>query len=804
VVDGGVEGGAVGGIGVAVRVVIEVASVPLPVLVEIELVEVGLGGTVVLLVEHAVAVQVVVTKVALGIAVQVLLRGVEEVRAVVLAVGQAVAVEVRVAEIPLAVLVGILLVRVEEAGAGIRALGHAVLVVVLVAGGPVVVLVAVELVGVGDEGAVVVEVGDLVAVLVLLAGIAGPVLVRVLLVRVGGQRAVVAGIGRAVLVVVEVAGIALLVQIRIRLAGVGEVGTVVLRVEHPVAILVEVARVAVAVAVQIGLEGVERLETVVQRIRDAVAVQVRVAGIADVVLIQIVLLRIVHRRAVVRGIGDGVPILVGLETVGLAVLVRVRETLVGLPVAVVVLAVTGLRAPGERGRVERLAVQLVEDAVVVVIPVHAVGQVVAVGIGEPLVEQRVAIIILAVAGLVCTGMDLRVERRAVLAVRDEVVVVVRVAGIAGRVEVEVHLVPVGLERAVVDDVRDSVPVLVGLETVGNAVPVGIGEPFVALPVAVVVLAVAGLHLGLGGPAQELAVRASLRSDASAEGVALDALLAPRPLVHLVVAVVVVAVAELPGRDLGITFGQAVRGAEALADARPPGIARRTVRGGAGIDRPLAAFTLLALGRNALHCRRAEDAQQFLALMPRRAGCSVRAGRAAEEPRRQEVDALIFARHVVDGAVGIEVTGAAQIHHPGGADIDLVRQAGEVEGALPAERAFLLAVLRALLAVGGLDARAGEALLVGLARVAGVARAGLAVEPRSDFGGIRGPGGLRQQLEADPGIGVRGSGLQPSRVAAVRGDGNLGRIAAAPDEQEGQRQEHTSGQSRHRTLPCVAT
>ena len=281
----------------------------------------------------------------------------------------------------------------------------------------------------------------------------------------------------------------------------------------------------------------------------SVAVEVQLAGVAYVVAVEVVLLGVERERAVVLRVRDSVAVYVQVDAVGEPVAIEIAEPLVHLVVAVFVVAVADLGRARMHARVQRRAVfavrrvvavrvlvapvadvvavqvllvgvgqrravvVLVGDAVVVVVGVDAVGQCVAIEVGEVLVDRLVAVIIDAVAGLLGAGGDGGIQGRAVVFVGSPVIVVV------------------------------------GVDTVGQSVPVGVIEQLVDEGVAVVVDPVAGLHRGVadgrvvGGAVGHVrvAVAVVIRIDAVGQPVPLEI---RKALVDDVVAVIIDAVAQL--------------------------------------------------------------------------------------------------------------------------------------------------------------------------------------------------------------------------------------------------------------------
>jgi len=173
----------------------------------------------------------------------------------------------------------------------------------------------------------------------------------------------------------------------------------------------------------------------------------------------------------------------------------------------------------------------------------------------PLVYLSVAIVVLAVARFHRPGVHVGIERRTVLLVRDQVVVVVGVTDIAHGVLVEVRLVGVEVLWTVVVLIRHAVAIALAAvpAAVRTAVAVGVWEPFVGHPVAVVVEAVAVLDFGRLSHALQHAVDACAHAWATAEFIDDRAWLAHDILVHVPIAIVIHPIARLGCRYLPLTF-----------------------------------------------------------------------------------------------------------------------------------------------------------------------------------------------------------------------------------------------------------
>ena len=136
------------------------------------------------------------------------------------------------------------------------------------------------------------------------------------------------------------------------------------------------------------------------------------------------------------------------------------EPFVDEAVAVVVHRIADFRGLGMDLGIQRLAVQRIGASVIVVIVVDAVLEPVQIRVGEALVDAAGAVVVLTVADFGGRMMDQRGIRGAVHRVRVVVPIVVRVAGIAGTVLVEVRLGGVRCSGAVVRIVELPVTVLV--------------------------------------------------------------------------------------------------------------------------------------------------------------------------------------------------------------------------------------------------------------------------------------------------------------------------------------------------------
>ncbi len=417
-----------------------------------------------------------------------------------------------------------------------------------------------------------------IPVVVVVAGVPEGIRVAVDLIRVEHQRAVVPRVLDAVVVRVRVAGVAEAVPVRVCLGRVGGLRTVVRTIGDPVSVHVGLARVAEAVPVQVLLAGIALQGAVVRRVRDAVVVVVVVAGVADPVLVREVgLVRVGQRGAEVRDVEHPVAVRVGIADVPDLVAVQVLLSGVGFEGAVV---------------------EGVLDSVTVVVRGEAVRDAVTVRVGVALVGLAVAVIVPTVADLERAGMDPHRERRAVVGVRDAVVVVVVVAGVAPAVEIVVRLVEVRQQGTEVVPVRDPVPVIVGVHAVRLGITVRVRKALVRGPVQVVVQAVADLRgRDLRGQADGLAVDAhELPLDDPV--LVLDLAALRRDVIHRAVAVVVHQVAGLLGRVRRVAIAQATGDAAPDPLAGAPLVLARAGGPGPPGGVPVRAATL-PRGRDAL-------------------------------------------------------------------------------------------------------------------------------------------------------------------------------------------------------------
>ena len=193
-----------------------------------------------------------------------------------------------------------------------------------------------------------------------------------------GQGVAVFVVGVAVVVVVRVHAVSYPV-----LVGVHEP-----LVDEAVAVVVDAVAELLRVGVDVGVQG-----GAVVRVSGEVVVVVVVARVPDAVEVKVFLSRVGDLGAVVKAVGHAVAVVIVGHAVGDAVAVGVREVLVRVAVAVVVLAVAGLLGRTLEGiaAVGR-AVHAVRDRLLA-LPLAAGG------LSEALVGVAVAVVVLAVAGL---------------------------------------------------------------------------------------------------------------------------------------------------------------------------------------------------------------------------------------------------------------------------------------------------------------------------------------------------------------------------------------------------------------------
>jgi len=568
-VDVGVIWRTVGEIRVPVTVIIFVARVSIPIVVKVLLPRIFYANTVVRTVVNAVSIRVVVAQIPVPIYVLIPLPRIEQLRAVVQAVGDPIAVDIGVASIPQSILVQILLPGVVHINTIIRAVVHAVIVVIRVAHIPVAVPVSVQLLRIVVHRAVVLNVGHFVTVHVVLARVPGAVVVAVHLHRIRSHGAIVHRIIDAVGVIVRVARISHSIILIVFLTRIGVVRAIVVLVVDTVAVQIIIAGIPLAVAIGICLGGVEDPGTIVQIVGHAVSVEVRVTRIPLAVAVQVVLAGVRHTRAVVILVGDAVTICIHVQTVRHTIPVFVGKFLIDKVVAIVVLPVARLHGPRIDHGIQRGAVDIVDELVVVVVFVDAILVAVRIGVKVPLIHHVVAVVVLAVAAFGRARMDVRVERCAVLFVPYQIVVVVQVTYIPRPVQVEVLLGRVGHVLAIVLPVHHAVAILVALHAVCNTIPVGVVKAFVDFAIAVVIIAVALLLLRFCRVAHGHAAQAKSLTFAGPEIVFVHAQFTGSAFILIAVAVVVFPVTHL-FRGFGrITVGEPFRSTMALSEALAP-------------------------------------------------------------------------------------------------------------------------------------------------------------------------------------------------------------------------------------------
>jgi len=201
-----------------------------------------------------------------------------------------------------------------------------------------------------------------VAVRVIFARVSHLVAVCVVLVLVGDQRAVVTVVHVTVAILVVIARVPIALPVDIPLEGVENLGTVVQSIGDGVTVYVLVHAIHDPVLVGIGISLVHFLVAVViltvafllgprvdllvkggavVLVRDLIVVIIQVARIPQGVQVVVLLLGVENGGTVVYAIGAAVSVLVGLEAVSRTVVVRIRVSLVHIPIAVVVFAIAG-------------------------------------------------------------------------------------------------------------------------------------------------------------------------------------------------------------------------------------------------------------------------------------------------------------------------------------------------------------------------------------------------------------------------------------------------------------------------------
>ena len=173
-----------------------------------------------------------------------------------------------------------------------------------------------------------------------------------------------------------------------------------------VSVQVAVAGIPRFIPVQVRLFGIHGQHAVVQRIGcgtgqaqvvHLVVIRIAVAGVTGPVTVQIGLVRVGRHQAVVQAVGRAVPVPIGLALVPHLAGVLVFLFRVGHQGAVVV-AGRGLTIGTGVVAHRAAAVPVVQDAVVVLVVVHAEGQAVPVQVRVPFVGDPVAVVVQAIAG----------------------------------------------------------------------------------------------------------------------------------------------------------------------------------------------------------------------------------------------------------------------------------------------------------------------------------------------------------------------------------------------------------------------
>ncbi len=341
-------------------------------------------------------------------------------------------------------------------------------------------------------------------------------------------------------------------------------------------------------------------------------------------------------------------------------------------------------------------------------------------------------------------VHLGVQGRAVGVVQIAVTVGVLVARVAQAVAVHVALAGVGGQGAVVHVIQDPVVVVVGVDTVGQLVPVGVREVLVRGPVAVVLEAVALLGLRLVADADLLAVLARGEPHTASEVPGDQALRRGHVLVDVAVAVLVLAVALLRGRDGPLTGAQAIGGAGPLARAAPELVlvpaGRRAARLGV-LGRALAG----AVRGDALEGEAPLDGLRLLAEEARGTVRVRGAGAAAVCALGAQAHAPVLAGREALGALRTRGAGAADPEMPGEADEHGIRAGVDLD-TVPALGTLLEAGLGADLTVGAVHAPALEAVV---GAITGAAEAALdQAEPGVGAADLVGPGDRVEGTDGD--------------------------------------------------------
>jgi len=181
------------------------------------------------------------------------------------------------------------------------------------------------------------------------------------------------------------------------------------------------------------------------------------------------------------------------------------------------------------------------------------------GRAKPFVYVIIAVIVNAVALLICTGEDVSFVWLAVLTVIDAIVVVIGVTDVAELVKVVICLVWVRYVGAVVLIVRYAISIVICGNAICDTILVGIVEPLIDGPVAVVIFSVAKFLFRSGHRVAllDIPVRANIDGVLANSFTASDA---PQSFVNVAVAIVVLAVAGLGNGRRSVTIGEAILGA----------------------------------------------------------------------------------------------------------------------------------------------------------------------------------------------------------------------------------------------------
>jgi len=280
--------------------------------------------------------------------------------------------------------------------------------------------------------------------------------------------------------------------------------------------------------------------------------------VAKSVLVEIILSLVGISRTVVVYVGHAIAIEVVVDAVHGAILVGVHEALVNVIVAVIVLAIAkfaGIRIDLSIGGV---TIEAVPYPVIVVIIVHTVPPAISIRVHETLVHEVVAVVVLAVTDFFRFGIDFVIQRSAIGAVGNLVVVVVGITAITEIVKVVVLLFGVENPWAIVHTIGQAIAVLIVFHAIGNAIFIGVSEPLVNLPIAVIIFAIAGFGGRFVTLANQVPIDAQGEAGTIAKLVLHEALLPGQLLVNCSVAVVVNSVAHLFNGNHGIAIRQTSR------------------------------------------------------------------------------------------------------------------------------------------------------------------------------------------------------------------------------------------------------